>query len=215
MMEGIKNLLFDFGGVLINLDRTACRLAFERLGIDSIHRSAADEYRQKELLSQLESGNITAAAFRASIRRMTERELTDAEIDAAWIAMLADIPSYKLDFLLRLRHHYHVMLLSNTNSIHWQWAVQHSFRYQDHEVDDFFDRIYLSYEIHKQKPDVEIFKYVLDDSGIDAKATLFIDDALPNCKAAETLGFHTYCCPAGSDWTLLFKENDWLKEAMK
>lgn len=214
-MEGIKNLLFDFGGVLINLDRTACRLAFERLGIDSIHRSAAEEYRQKELMSQLESGNITAAAFRASLRRLTEQEPTDDEINAAWIAMLADIPSYKLDFLLQLRHHYHVMLLSNTNSIHWQWAVQHSFRYKGHEVDDFFDRIYLSYEIHKQKPDVEIFKHVLHDSCIDAKATLFIDDAQPNCKAAESLGFHTYCCPAGSDWTPLFKEDEWVKEKMK
>ena len=66
MMKDIKNLIFDFGGVLINLDRTACRETFEKLGIESIHESVLDDYRQKELYMQLESGNISAAAFRAS-----------------------------------------------------------------------------------------------------------------------------------------------------
>ena len=151
-MKGIKNLIFDFGGVLINIDRTAWRVAFEKLGIDSIHENVLDDYQQKELYRQLESGNISAAAFRASMRRLTEQPLTDEQINTAWIAMLTDIPSYKLDWLLKLRERYHLMLLSNTNSIHWQWATQNRFRYKGHEVDDFFDRIYLSYEIHMQKP---------------------------------------------------------------
>lgn len=205
-MKGIKNLIFDFGGVLINIDRTAWRVAFEKLGIDSIHENVLDDYQQKELYRQLESGNISAAAFRASMRRLTEQPLTDGQINTAWIAMLTDIPSYKLDWLLKLRERYHLMLLSNTNSIHWQWATQNRFRYKGHEVDDFFDRIYLSYEIHMQKPDVEIYKYVLNDSMIEANETFFIDDSAANCKAAESLGIRTYCCPAGSDWTFLFKD---------
>mgnify|MGYP002519684056 FL=1 len=204
-MDGIKNLIFDFGGVLINLDRTACRMAFEQLGIDSIHESVLDDYRQKELFMQLESGNISAAAFRAGMRRLSERNLTDAQIDKAWNAMLADIPSYKLECLLHLKHRYHILLLSNTNCIHWQWAVQHSFHYKGYEVDDFFDRIYLSYELHMQKPDVEIFKYVLRDAVILPEETFFLDDSASNCSAAESLGIQTYCCPAGSDWTFLFE----------
>lgn len=206
-MRGIKNLIFDFGGVLINIDRTAWRTAFQQLGIDSIHENALEDYQQKELYRQLESGNISTAAFRASMRRLTEQSLTDQQIDSAWIAMLTDIPAYKLNWLLKLRKQYHIMLLSNTNCIHWQWAVQNRFRYKGHEMDDFFDRIYLSYELHMQKPDVEIFKYVLNDSMIEADETFFIDDSPANCKAAEAIGIHTYCCPAGSDWTFLFKEN--------
>ncbi len=205
MVKGIKNLIFDFGGVLINLDRTACREAFEKLGIASIHESVLDDYRQKELYMQLESGNISAAAFRASMRRLSDQQLTDSQIDEAWVSILGDIPSYKLDWLLELRKQYHILLLSNTNSIHWQWAVQNRFQYKGHKVDDFFDRIYLSYELHMQKPDVEIFKFVLQDSMITADSTFFIDDSAMNCKAAEAVGIQTYCCPAGSDWTFLFK----------
>ena len=205
-MQGIKNLIFDFGGVLVNLDKTACRKAYEQLGIESIHESVLDDYRQKELYMQFESGNISAAGFRASMRRLSDQTLTDAQIDQAWTAMLADIPSYKLDWLLHLRGEYHVLLLSNTNSIHWQWAERHLFSYQGHKVEDFFDRIYLSYEVHMQKPDIEIFKYVLGDSMIAAGETFFIDDSPANCKAAESIGIHTYCCPAGSDWTFLFQD---------
>lgn len=76
-MDGIKNLIFDFGGVLINLDRNACRMAFEQLGIESIHESVLDDYRQKELFMQLESGNISTAAFRGrhapSVRTIPDR----------------------------------------------------------------------------------------------------------------------------------------------
>jgi epoxide hydrolase-like predicted phosphatase len=205
MMKDIKNLIFDFGGVLINLDRTACREAFEKLGIESIHESVLDDYRQKELYMQLESGNISAAAFRASMRRLSDQDLTDQQIDDAWVSILGDIPDYKLDWLLELRKQYHILLLSNTNSIHWQWSEQNRFHYKGHKVDDFFDRIYLSYELHMQKPDVEIFKFVLQDSMITPESTFFIDDSPANCKAAESLGIQTYCCPAGSDWTFLFK----------
>ena len=204
-MNGIKNLIFDFGGVLINLNRAASRNAFEKLGIFNIHEKAVDDFRQKELFLQLESGNISAAAFRANMRRLSDQELTDQQIDDAWISMLADIPDYKLDCLLELRKQYNILLLSNTNSIHWLWSVKNRFSYKDHEVDDFFDRIYLSYELHMQKPDVEIFKYVIEDSMLNAEETFFIDDSEMNCKAAETLGIKSYCCPAGSDWTFLFK----------
>ena len=114
-MKDIKNLIFDFGGVLINLDRTACRETFEKLGIESIHESVLDDYRQKELYMQLESGNISAAAFRASMRRLSDQDLTDQQIDDAWVSILGDIPDYKLDWLLELRKQYHILLLSNTN----------------------------------------------------------------------------------------------------
>ena len=204
-MAGIKNLIFDLGGVLVNLDRPAMREAFERLGIESIHDNVMDDYRQKELYMEFESGNISVSAFRASMRRLSNQELTDRQIDEAWITVLKEIPEYKLDWLLKLREQYNIMLLSNTNSLHWQWAKEHFFHYKGHEAEDFFDRIYLSYKMHKQKPDVEIFKSVLEDSMITPESTFFIDDSAVNCKAAESLGIRSYCCPTGTDWTFLFK----------
>ena len=117
MMKDIKNLIFDFGGVLINLDRTACREAFEKLGIESIHESVLDDYRQKELYMQLESGNISAAAFRASMRRLSDQDLTDQQIDDAWVSILGDIPDYKLDWLLELRKQYHILCIFIAHSI--------------------------------------------------------------------------------------------------
>ena len=88
-----------------------------------------------------------------------------------------------------------------------QWAVRNRFRYKGLEVEDFFDRIYLSFELHMQKPDKEIFKYVLEDAGIAPEETFFIDDSVANCSAAEQLGIRTYCCPAGSDWRFLFEKD--------
>ncbi len=205
MMENVKNLIFDFGGVLINLDRAACREAFVALGIENIHEGVLEDYQQKELFTQLELGNISEAAFRAGMRRLSDRELTDRQIDDAWIALLGDIPGYKLDRILELRKRYHIFLLSNTNSIHWEWAERNRFRYKGYGADDFFDRIYLSYEMHMLKPNVEVFKHVLQDSMITAGTTFFIDDSSANCKAAESLGIRTYCCPAYSDWTFLFE----------
>ena len=153
---------------------------------------------------QLELGQVTPAQFRDGIRHLTQEPLTDEQIDAAWIAMLDDIPTYKLDLLLELRKSYNTMLLSNTNEIHWEWAKNHGFNYAGHTVDDFFNKIYLSYELHMLKPNADIFEYVLQDAGIRPEETLFIDDALPNCKMAEQLGIHTYVAQPREDWSGIF-----------
>lgn len=211
-MGEIKNIIFDFGGVLINLTRTRWIDSFKQLGIGNIWENMmASSYLHKDLYMQLELGNISVPAFRAGIRRLTGRHLTDEEIDRAWISMLGNVPTYKLDWLLKLREHYHLCLLSNTNSLHWEWAEKTQFRYKGHEAADFFDRIYLSYKLHMQKPDLEIFQFVLDDAGIKANETFFLDDASVNCRAAETLGIRTYTPQAGEDWSHLFREDGRLK----
>lgn len=203
-MEGIKNLIIDFGGVIINLTRNRCIEAFAQLGVD-VHEQLGTLSHHKDLFRHLEIGESSPAQFRDGIRQRSNRLLTDQEIDEAWIAMLDDVPDYKLDLLLRLKKEYKTLLLSNTNSIHWQWAEQNIFTYKRHTVDDFFHQIYLSYELHLEKPDPEIFEYVLNDAGILPEETLLIDDSLVNCKAAEALDMRTYMPEPREDWSFLFE----------
>lgn len=201
-MEGIKNLIIDFGGVIINLTRNRCIEAFESMGVENVRDCIVDS---KDLFMQIEMGTITPAEFREGIRHLTRQQLTDEQIDAAWIAMLDDVPTYKLDLLMELRTRYNTMLLSNTNEIHWQWAEKNSFAFNGHHAADFFHRIYLSYELNMLKPNADIFEFVLQDAGLDPSETFFIDDALPNCRTAESLGIRTYAPQPREDWSHLFR----------
>lgn len=201
--KGIKNLLIDFGGVLIDLDRQRCIENFRHLGLDNVEEQLG-LYSQQGFFMQQERGLISSAEFRDGIRELTGKPATDAQIDAAWNSFLLDIPKHKLDLLLELRQNYVVYLLSNTNDIHWQWACEHVFPYRGFRAEDYFEKIYLSYEMKMMKPDAEIFQAVLQDAGIDAKETFFIDDSAANCQTAETLGIRTYTPQAGEDWSHLF-----------
>lgn len=121
-MEGIKNLIIDLGGVLINLTRNRCIEAFENLGVENIREQITNNYQHKDLFERLELGTISVEQFRDDIRALSGKPLTDEQIDTAWIAMLGDVPENKLRLLLELRERYNTMLLSNTNELHWKWS---------------------------------------------------------------------------------------------
>lgn len=201
--KGIKNLIIDFGGVLIDLNRQRCIENFKRLGLPDVE-VVLDIYHQQDFFQKYEKGLITSAEFRDVIREKIGKPVTDAQIDDAWNSFLVSIPAAKLDLLLNLRKDYVVYLLSNTNEIHWQWSCQHAFPYKTFRVENYFEHIYLSYEMNMAKPDAEIFQKVLDDTGIIPAETLFIDDSAANCRAAEALGITTYTPQAGEDWSHLF-----------
>lgn len=203
-MEGVKNLIIDLGGVLINLTRNRCIEAFESLGLENIREQITNNYQHKDLFESLELGNLSVEQFRDNVRALSGKSLTDGEIDAAWIAMLGDLPERKLDLLLDLRERYNTMLLSNTNEIHWKWSEENYFSYRGLSAKDFFNKIYLSYELHMLKPNADIFEYVLEDAHILAEETLLIDDASVNCRAAESLGMRSYMPQPREDWSHLF-----------
>jgi len=204
-MDGIKNLIFDFGGVIINIARSRCVEAFEQLGVADVGEKISNSYKSKNLFKLLEAGLISAEEFRDDVRLLTQQQLDDKQIDSAWIKMLDGVAPYKLDLLLELRKRYNTMLLSNTNVIHWEWAEKNCFSYKGYQASNFFNKIYLSYELHLQKPDPEIYKYVLQDAAIVPEETLFIDDTTLNCRAAEAFGIHTYIPDPHEDWSHLFK----------
>jgi putative hydrolase of the HAD superfamily len=203
MKEDIKNLVIDFGGVIINLARNRCIEAFAALNID-VREQLSNNYLPKDMFMAIELGQITSAKFRDAIRRLTNRKVTNKQIDDAWICMLNDVPAYKLDLLLELKEKYNTFLLSNTSELHWQWSEKNVFSYKGHQAADFFNKIYLSYELHMIKPHTDIFEYVIEDANIIPQESLFIDDSLSNCRTAGSLGFRTYTPEAGEDWRHLF-----------
>ncbi len=203
-INGIKNLLIDFGGVLINLDRDRCIRNFKQLGFDKIDEMLSLSHHQGIFLQQ-EKGLIAPDEFRNGIREMIGKDVADEKIDAAWNSFLLDIPVSKLELLLKLREKYVVYLLSNTNKIHWDWSCKNVFPYRAFRAEDYFEKIYLSYEMKKAKPDRDIFEEVIEDAGILPEDTLFIDDSEANCLMAQSLGISTYTPAQGEDWSHLFK----------
>ncbi|KAA6350478.1 HAD family phosphatase [termite gut metagenome] len=202
--NGIKNLLIDFGGVLINLERQTCLNNFKNIGIENIE-NLIDPYRQQGAFMQLEKGLITPSEFRDELRQLAKKPVTDEQIDVAWNSFLADIPTTKLDLLLQLREKYKVYLVSNTNLIHWEWACQNAFPYKHFCVENYFEKLFLSFEMHLAKPEVEIFRKIITETAIIPQETLFIDDAEANCKTAQSLGINIYLAKAKENWGRLFE----------
>ena len=195
----IKNIIFDWGGVLIHLDKARCTEAFRQLGVE-VSDELTNPYGQRADLMDFEKGLMTVDGFHDTVRRIYAPELTNEQIDHAWNALLQEIPTYKLDMLLKLKKHYRLFLLSNTNVLHWMEGRKR-FDYQGYHAEDFFEQIFLSNEIHELKPSPEAFCKVVQMAGIVPEETLFIDDLQASCDAASALGFHTYCPMANTDWT--------------
>ena len=194
----IKNIIFDWGGVLIHLDKGRCTEAFRQLGVE-VSDELTNPYGQRTDLADFERGTMSVDEFHETVRRVYAPGLTDEQIDKAWSALLLDIPTYKLDMLLELKQKYRLYLLSNTNAVHWVEGRKR-FDYRGYKAEDYFEQIFLSHEIHELKPSPEAFLKVAKLAGIKPEETLFIDDLEASCKSAEALGFHTYCPVANTDW---------------
>ena len=199
-------LLFDFGGVLVNLDKQRCIRAFKQLGLDVAPYLGA--YRQSGPFSLLEQGRIKVQDFCDSLRQLSHQpELTNDSIIAAWKSFLTDVPEERLEMLLKLKRHYSVNLLSNTNAIHWSQARDGFFRYKGLEVEDFFDHIFLSYEMGIEKPAPALYAQVVRELSVPADEVLFFDDSEVNCEAARQCGLQSLLAPADSAWFKYFDNN--------
>lgn len=202
-MEQIKNLIFDLGVVLLNLNRQACMQAFKDLGIENIEEMTSVALH-KGIFGDFEKGTLTLSEFYRQVRSLAGSPIDDELIRDAWLKMIEEIPAFKLDKLIELQDHYRVFLLSNTNELHWQYCIQNTFPYKGYQVEDLFEKIWLSNEIHLLKPSREIFDFVLKDAEIKPHETLFLDDAPANCEAARQLGIKTYQPIEKEDWSHLF-----------
>ena len=204
MDKQIKNIVFDLGGVLVDLDFKAAINGLQQAGFANVKEQLM-AFDQGGIFQKFELGEMTADEFRTAIRENSTVTLTDEEIDALWNAMLLEIPREKLELILDLRGKYMVYLLSNTNSIHWDYVCKNAFNYRGFRVNDYFEETFLSYEMHLAKPNKAIFEKVLHDANLLPEETLFIDDSEANCKAAEEVGIHAHHYHIGDDLSKIFE----------
>ena len=204
MDKKIKNIVFDLGGVLVDLDFKAAINGLQKAGFANV-KEQLQAFDRDGIFQKFELGEMTAKEFRTAIRGNSTVELTDEEVDVLWNAMLLEVPREKLELILHLRGKYMVYLLSNTNSIHWDYVCKNAFNYRGFRVNDYFEETFLSYEMHLAKPDKAIFEKVLQDANLLPEETLFIDDSEANCKAAEEVGIHAHHYHIGDDLSKLFE----------
>lgn len=190
MIQGVKHIIFDLGGVLLNIDYKLTEQAFIDLGITNFPELYS-QLKQTKLFDELETGKIEESAFIAGIQQIAPTPLSEEQIRNAWNAMLLDMPARRFQILQQLRLYYDLALLSNTNSIHeaqFMADIQ-----QTHGVifNAFFDRVYFSHRIGLRKPSKEVFEFVMQENGFQPKDTLFIDDSPQHIESAQQLGIQT------------------------
>ena len=200
----IKNLLFDLGGVIMDICRLNCVASFERLGMKDAD-SFLGEYSQKGPFLQLEEGAISEEQFRDAVRQFIDGKVSDEQIDKAFCDFLVGIPSHRLVELRELKKNYKIYMLSNTNLIMWRSRIAEDFRQEGLEREDYFDGIVTSFEAKSVKPEAKIFHTVVEKFGIKPEETLFLDDSQKNLDAAAKMGFQTLLITPGSEFFELLK----------
>ncbi len=197
----VKNLLFDLGGVIMNIEKDRCVEAFKKIGLKNPDRFFG-EYGQGGCFGQLESGQISAEEWRRQVRELIGSDtITDNEIDQAFMAFLIGIPRKRLEDLLDLKKKYGIYLLSNTNPVMWNSFIAEQFRQiPGLDIKDYFDGVVTSFEAKSLKPSPEIFEYTAKTLGIDPAETIFFDDSVENCRSAASLGWGTVHVVPGSEF---------------
>lgn len=190
-MQGIQNIIFDLGGVLLNIDYNRPLEEFQKLGVD-INKHFYSQKEQDKIFDLLEIGKINEDEFVSLIQKKTNTLISHSQIIHAWNSILLDFPLRRLQILQQLQLHYNIYLLSNTNEIHekaFNKILQQTCGYPTLAV--FFDRVYFSHRIGLRKPNREIFEFVLNENNLTPAETLFIDDSKQHIDSAKKLGIQT------------------------
>lgn len=190
-LDGIKNIIFDLGGVIIDIDHHLSADEFKKLGVPDFIEHFSHT-KQHEMFDLHEKGLITDFEFRNLVCRELKISVSNELFDYAWNAILIGIPKERIELILELKKKYRIFMLSNTNSIHMIWMnnyLRDKFKFNSYK--EIFEKAYFSFELGMRKPDAEIFDFVLKDSGLNPSETLFIEDTLKNIDAAEKVGIKT------------------------
>ncbi len=191
MIKGIKHIIFDLGGVILNIDYQLTEKAFIEAGITNF-AELYSQLRQTDLFDKFEVGAMSATDFVAELQKAAPNNISEAQVLNAWNAMILEYPLRRLQILQQLRLYYDLFLLSNTNEVHEK--TFNDVLMENHGIPNigvFFDKVYLSHRVGLRKPMPEIFKRVLDENGLKPEDTLFIDDSPQHIATAKELGIQT------------------------
>ena len=194
----IKNIIFDFGGVIHDIRYENVAEAFAKHGITGLERFYSKDFQTAEM-DLFEKGLISPAEYRDYIRRMTGKALSDNDIDDIVNAILIDVPKERVDLLLKLRNKYRTFLFSNTNQINYDcFTAKLRKRYGFDIFDRCFDAAYFSHFMHMRKPDPDGFRLILKEQRLEPSETLFIDDIEKNLVGARAVGIQGLHLAQGS-----------------
>lgn len=191
-MDKIKNIIFDYGNVIFEINFPKAQAAIAKLGINNVEEFFAHK-NHNTLFDDFEMAKISADEFRAGIRKAANNPaLTNQEIDDAWNSLLIGVSGNNHDVLLEVKKHYRTFLLSNNNEIHYNWIIDHIKKgYNLANYDDFFEKAYFSQQMKLRKPNIDIFEQVIRENNLDPNETLFIDDSPQHIAGAKKAGLHT------------------------
>jgi len=195
----IKNVIFDMGGVIVDVHRDAAIQQFKAIGVADADR-LIDANNHKGLFLAFEAGEVDAETFRRLLSAHAGKDISMEEVVMAWRSIISRPLVYKLDYIFALRKQYKLYLLSNNNPILIDWARTSDFSEAGLPITHYFDKLYISYEMKCTKPGRLIFEKMIQDSGLKPSETLFVEDGLLNIQTAQELGFHVYPAQNGEDW---------------
>ncbi len=190
VVGNIKNIIFDLGGVLLDINPELSIQAFRKLGMPDLIKPGGWSYEHDVFLN-MEQGLLSKESFRDGIRELLPQPASDELIDEAWCAMIIDFPEEKIELLRQLKSKYRLYLFSNTNSIHINYFHTIFKKKFSYSLSDLFVKDYYSSEIGMRKPGISSFQFVLNDAGLNPSETLFIDDAKANVESAGEAGMQT------------------------
>lgn len=189
--SNIRHIILDLGGVILNIDYKRTENAFVGLGITDFSERYS-QLQQTDIFDQFETGKLDRVGFIQAINQTAGTTLADHQVINAWNAMLLDLPLRRLQILQQLQLHFDLFLLSNTNEIHeeaFNKTLKSLTGFESMAI--FFDKIYYSHRVGLRKPDEQVFKLILEQNGLDAAKTLFVDDSPQHIATAKKLGIQT------------------------
>ena len=202
----VSDIIFDLGGVLLDLNMEGIGEACKRLGINpelffvktensspssDVGRGASvcQGISASQAITAYQVGEMTSDKFLSLVLSHCSEGITREDIIEAWNACIEVIPRWRLDLIKELRRKgYHTHLLSNTNDLHWEEIKRRFFMEKGYTCQDLFDHVFVSHEVHLAKPDSEIYHHAVREIGRLAEQCLFIDDTLLNVEAANREG---------------------------
>lgn len=200
-MKGIKNILFDYGGVIISIDYQAPERFLSQNnfpGFEHLYSKA----QQTDLFNLLETGQLSEADFFTALQDLFSPTPTIQLLQQAWNSMLGNINPTSLENLTKLRKSYHLALFSNTNETHIRAVDAYFAQTFGGSISDFFDQVHYSHILKKRKPHPEAFQAVLDHLNWEPTETLFIDDSPGHLIGAQAIGMHTVLHTTNEDFLL-------------
>ncbi len=190
--KNIKTIIFDFGGVILDIDPQITIKEFQKMGFKDVAKTNSKEFIE-DIIRKFERGIYTPEVFRKKLRAFLELEVSDQKLDDAWNALIYDIPAERIEVLEQVKKNYQMLLLSNSNEIHYDLYVRDlQLRFGYREFDELFDKSYFSFDVHLSKPDPEVYEFIMNQHDLKPSETLFIDDNEENIAAASKLGLKTY-----------------------